>query len=47
MPDTAIDLITVSGNLILRIDYMNKGDIMYLYIKYNKRTKAVSYGNHY
>lgn len=35
MPDTDIDLLTVSGNLILWVDYISKGAIMYLYIKYN------------
>ncbi len=40
-------LITVSGNFILRVDYKHIGVIMYLYIKYNLTTKAVSYGNHY
>lgn len=35
IPDTDIDLLTVSGNLILWVDYISKGAIMYLYIKYN------------
>ena len=40
-------LITVSGNFILRVDDEFIGAIMYLYIKYNQKTKVVSYGNHY
>ncbi len=40
-------LITVSGNFILQVDYERIGAIMYLRIKYNLITKAVSYGNHY
>lgn len=41
MPDIAIDLIVVSGNLILRIDYAGKDNMMFLHIKYNQETKAV------